>query len=120
MFRPMVKRARKLRRDQTDHEAELWFYLRSKRLLNQKFYRQYAIGHYVVDFCCPKKSLVIELDGSWHLKEVLGEKDQVRDDYIESLGYRILRIWNNDWRENREAVLEKIAWFVSETDSPSP
>jgi very-short-patch-repair endonuclease len=37
--------------------------LKSKQLDGRKFRRQYSIGSYIVDFCCPSEKLVIELDG---------------------------------------------------------
>lgn len=122
MERPLVHRARELRQEQTDHEAELWQFLRAKRFLGYKFYRQYVIDPYIVDFCCPEKSVVIELDGSWHLEPSRQKRDQKRDQYIQARGYRMLRIWNNDWRENKAAVLEMMAEFIvaNVTKAPSP
>jgi len=46
-------------------ERILWFALRD-RLYGWKFRRQHPIGRRVVDFACPERKLVIELDGGQH------------------------------------------------------
>ncbi len=55
-----------LRKDMTKAETRLWTRLRGKQLNQIQFYRQKIIGNYIVDFYCPKTSLVIELDGGQH------------------------------------------------------
>lgn len=96
---------KKLRKDPTPQEIILWSRLRRKAL-GYKFRRQQAIGEYVVDFFCSEKNLVIELDG-WQHKEALGY-DKIRTRYLESLGMRVLRFWNNVINENLEGVVLKI------------
>jgi very-short-patch-repair endonuclease len=76
---------------------------------NVHFRNQHAIGTYIVDFCAPRKKLIIELDGSQHLEQE--EYDGKRTAYLESRGYRVLRFWNNDVMNNLEAVL-KVIWSV--------
>jgi very-short-patch-repair endonuclease len=71
--------------------------------------RGHAIGHYIVDFCAPRKKLIIELDGSQHLEQQ--EYDEERTKYLETRGYRVLRFWNNDVLNNMDAVL-KVIWDV--------
>jgi len=55
-----------LRNRSTSAEAALWEMLKSRKLEGRKFRRQYSIGSYIVDFCCPAEKLVIELDGAPH------------------------------------------------------
>jgi very-short-patch-repair endonuclease len=59
-----------------------------------------------VDFCAPRKKLVIELDGSQHLDQV--EYDVERTAYLESKGYKVLRFWNNEVMNNIDLVLNVI------------
>jgi len=40
--------------------------LKSRKIEGRKFRRQYSIGSYIVDFCCPLEKLSIELDGDPH------------------------------------------------------
>ena len=56
------QRAQDLRKNSTDAEMHLWYYLRASRL-GFKFKRQVPIGEYIVDFVCLEKRLIIELDG---------------------------------------------------------
>ena len=98
-------RARDLRQNMTEFEQELWFYLRDRRFQNLKFCRQVPIGNYIVDFLCKEKRIIVELDGSWHLEEKQETHDKIRDEYLKSLGYKILRIYNNELN-NIENVLE--------------
>ena len=96
--------ARRLRRDSTDAEHRLWYYLRGRRFEGTKFTRQFPIGPHVADFACRAARLVIELDGGHHSEA--GDAERTRT--IESFGYRVIRFWNNDVLENTDGVLEVI------------
>jgi very-short-patch-repair endonuclease len=100
-----VGMARRLRRQITDAEAKLWYFLRDRRFVSFKFVRQAPIGPYVADFLCRQAKLVIELDGGQHAESA---RDGVRDAYIMAQGYRVLRFWNSDVFTNREGVLTVI------------
>jgi very-short-patch-repair endonuclease len=86
--------ARLLRKNLTEGENALWARLRNKQLLGVQFYRQKPIGKYIVDFYAPKVKLVVEIDGSQHLQNDHLEKDRRRDDYLASLGLKVLRFIN--------------------------
>jgi very-short-patch-repair endonuclease len=83
-----------LRNRSTSAEAVLWDILKSKNLDGRKFRRQYSIGSYIVDFCCPSEKLIIELDGDPHGEYHKIQEDENRDKYIESLGFTVLRFEN--------------------------
>jgi very-short-patch-repair endonuclease len=68
--------------------------------------RGHAIGKYIVDFCSPRRKLIIELDGSQHLDQQ--EYDRQRTLYLESLGYRVLRFWNHEVAGQIDRVLDVI------------
>ena len=97
--------ARELRKAPTPAERKLWTYLRNDRL-GVGFRRQHAIGPYIADFCCVKKKLIVELDGSQHLEQV--EYDEERTKYLEMQGYHVIRFWNNEVTNNIEGVLRAI------------
>ena len=99
--------AKELRKNMTDFEQRLWYYLRAKRFLGLKFKRQAPIGSYIVDFLCKEAKLIIELDGSGHLDEKQTKYDDKRDEYLKNLGYKVLRIYNNEFNEI-DNVLEYI------------
>ena len=98
--------ARKLRKNSTDAERRLWSRLRHRGVAGHRFRRQSPIGPYVVDFVCPEKSLVIEVDGGQHAEREA--YDFERTQWLESQGYRVLRFWNNDVLNDTEVVLEVI------------
>ena len=102
----MMHRAEELRRDQTDAEAKLWSRLRAHRMDGVHFRRQYAVGNYIVDFCAPRRKLIIEVDGSQHIDQ--REYDAERTEFLELIGYRVLRFRNNEIMNNIDAVVGMI------------
>lgn len=108
--------ARRLRRSETEAEQRLWLQLRDRRLNGWKFRRQAPLGGYYADFLCIDAQLVVELDGSQHAEERV-DYDQRRTKALQALGYRVLRIWNNDVLQDIGAVLEAI---LAACESPSP
>jgi len=85
----------------------LWVQLRRK-LQKLKFYRQFPIDRYIVDFYCPEKNLVIEIDGSIHDLADQKDRDELRSEVIESLGLRIIRFTNEDVLYDLRTVLKSI------------
>ena len=104
----LTQRAKILRKQMTEAEHQLWYHLRAKRLNGIKFRRQVPIHCYVADFLCVSSRLIVELDGSQHqcLEQIA--YDQKRTRYFESLGYRVLRISNEEIFINISGVLEVI------------
>ena len=108
-YNPQLKaNARQLRQNLTDSERVLWQKLRGKQLSGVQFYRQKAIGAYIVDFYAPKAKLLIEIDGSQHLEPPNAEKDRERDEYLGRLGLLVLRINSRLVLKETEAVMEFI------------
>jgi len=110
----LMQHAKTLRKQMTDAEHRLWYYLRAKRLNGIKFRRQVPIYHYVADFLCISSLLIIELDGSQHQQAEQVVYDQKRTHYFEFLGYRVLRISNEEIFNNISGVLEKILQGISQ------
>ena len=106
--RNLKQYSRQLRGNMTDAERHLWARIRMKQLKGYQFYRQKPIGDYVVDFFCPKAKLAIEVDGSHHLVGEKIEYDRIRDEYLSSLGLRVLRFTNTEVLTHIEGVVESI------------
>jgi len=87
-------RARELRSHMNDAERRLWSRLRAHRMDGRKFRRQHAIGSYIVDFVCLPSRLIIEVDGDSHGNDLREALDSKRTAYLEKLGFRVLRFWN--------------------------
>jgi agmatine deiminase len=109
--------AKRLRSHSIDAEQTLWRKLRDRQLGEVKFRRQHPIGPFVVDFCCPEKKIVIEVDGGQHVENQ--EADERRTKELEKLGYHVLRFWTHEVLKLTEAVLEKILQEI-EIPHPSP
>ena len=108
-YNPSLKqRSRQLRENMTDAERYLWAKLRKEQLKGCHFYRQKPIGDYIVDFFCPRVKLVVEVDGSQHSSEEIAGYDRIRDDYMSSLGLRVLRFTNAEVLGHIEGVVESI------------
>ena len=100
--------AKKLRANTTPHERILWRALKEIPLEGSHFRRQTPIGPYIVDFFCPAKRLVIELDGGHHNEEDTAARDLERQRWLEREGYRVIRFWNSEITADLTAVLERI------------
>jgi very-short-patch-repair endonuclease len=99
-----IAKAKKSRRLQTDAESLIWHRIRNRQL-GHKFRRQAPIGIYTVDFLCIELKLVIEIDGGQHAEN---QKDEIRTEFLNGLGYKVIRFWNNDVLENIEGVLNTL------------
>ena len=99
----------------TDAERIVWAQLRNRRFAGLKFKRQWSIGPYVVDFCCIERRLVVEVDGGQHTSEGDGPRTRA----LNSLGYRVIRFWNNDVLTNSDGVGTAILAAL-ETPLPNP
>jgi very-short-patch-repair endonuclease len=101
-----VKRARHLRSDMTSSEHILWKELRK---LDLHIRRQAPIGKYIADFIQHSAKLVIEVDGGRHDLPENQLHDQVRDEWLRSQGYRVLRVRDQEVYDNPPAVAQKVA-----------
>lgn len=99
-------RRKELRQKETAEEKLLWAKLRGKQM-GYKFFRQYSVGPYILDFYCPEKRIAIELDGSQHVNNK--EYDQQRDNHMSLNDIKVLRFWNREVNDNIDKVLQKVA-----------
>ena len=116
--RRIVAAARKLRRTSTDVERRLWHRIRDKQIESFRFRRQRPIGKYIVDFICLEAKLIVELDGGQHSESVL--LDEKRTVFLASLGYHVVRFWNNEVLENMDGVLARIREHLLDLHQPHP
>ena len=99
-----TKRSRRLRHDMTPQERKLWYcFLRNYPI---KIYRQRSIDRFIADFYCSESHTVIEIDGGQHVSPEGKEKDEIRDQILNSYGLRVIRIYNTDIDRNFSGVCE--------------
>ena len=111
---PTLKQQRReLRRNQTDAERALWAKVRNKQFFGMKFFRQYSIGPYILDFYCPTMKLAVELDGGQHNQSDNKEYDAARSEYLKARGIDVMRFWNNEVLLDIQSVLCKMELKVT-------
>jgi len=90
----------------------MWLMLCDRRLLDLKFRRQHPVEPYVLDFYCQELRLAIELDGGQHNEPKARKRDEIRTQFLEDQGIRVLRFWDHEVSKETEAVLEVIRLAV--------
>ncbi len=106
--RILKDRRRNLRVRSTDVERCLWQKLRGRQVCSLKFFRQFSVGPYILDFYCPEKRIAVELDGSQHATEQGKAYDVERSAYLKSKDIQVIRFWNNEVITNMDGVVMKI------------
>ena len=102
----LTENSKQLRKNMTKEERHLWYdFLKG---LPATINRQKVIGNYIVDFYCDAIKTAIELDGSEHFNDHGIEYDKKRDEYLNSLGIRVLRYSNYDVNTRFKSVCEDI------------
>lgn len=114
--REKIQRAKELRQNMTEAEKILWQHLRANRLDGWHFRRQQIIAGYIVDFYCHAASLIIELDGEIHQKQL--EADRERDTSLAKRGFHILRFRNEDIFTRSSEVLTEIRQTLKTLSPP--
>jgi len=99
---------RELRKNLTPAEAYLWSLLKARKFEGIRFTRQHSMGNFIVDFYCASEKLIIELDGNVHFNPVAELYDQKRTEYLNSLGFKVIRFENKMVFENLQTVLQEI------------
>jgi very-short-patch-repair endonuclease len=110
--------ARALRKRLTPQEVKLWVKLRELKPIGFHFRRQATIGSYIVDFVSFRSQLVIEADGGQHGIPEGARSDQLRDAFLQSKGFRVLRFWNSDIDANLVGVMESILRALNNPPNP--
>jgi very-short-patch-repair endonuclease len=103
----ILAHAREMRHPQTPAEATLWRVLRNRQT-GFKFRRQHPISRFIIDLYCAEAKLLIEVDGESHLEMKQKEYHQARTEYLEELGYKVIRFTNDDVRYNVKGVASEI------------
>ncbi|HVE44404.1 MAG TPA: DUF559 domain-containing protein [Gammaproteobacteria bacterium] len=100
--------AKALRKNSTPGEIRLWSRLRSRRFMGLKFRRQCPLGSYIVDFICIEKKLIIEIDGGQHNEDIQRAYDKRRTEFLNGLGFNVIRFWNNEVLLQIDDVMNQI------------
>ena len=113
-MKPSFEKARELRKNLTPQERKMWQLFRNHGFLGYEIRRQYPIGRYIVDFICRSKKIIIEIDGGQHNREENLVYDKERTEYLNSIGYQVIRFWNNDIDNKFDNVYSELLKLFSE------
>ena len=103
----LKENAKANRKNLTEAESVFWNIAKSNGL-GQTCRRQYIIGQYIVDFFFRQSMLIVEIDGGYHSTEEQQREDAIRQDWLEHMGYRLLRFTNEEVLFDTDKVIEKI------------
>ena len=103
----LIENAKALRKA----ERKLWYTF--LKYLPCKFVRQKVIGHYIADFYCPEKKLVLELDGSQHFEENQEQYDLKRTEFFHEKGITVVRFSNYEISKDFEKVKSTILYYLN-------
>ena len=103
--------ARENRKNATLAESVLWEQIRDNAL-GVKFLRQHIIGDYIADFLSRKGNLIIEVDGGYHAERQQQENDAIREQWLESVGFHILRFSNEEVLNDINNVIQRISNYL--------
>ena len=83
---------------------------------------QVGVSEYYIDLAVQSSSknlgfiLAVECDGAtYHSSKSARDRDRLRQEVLENLGWSVYRIWSVDWYKNREVEIEKLITRVKET-----
>jgi very-short-patch-repair endonuclease len=114
----LKQRRQELRLNQTEAEKTFWTHIRNRQFYEMKFFRQYSIGPYILDFYCPTLKLAVELDGGQHTETKNREYDDARSEYLKAQGIEVMRFWNHDVLLDIGSVLTKLTERVTPPHLP--
>ena len=104
--------AKENRTEMTLAEEVLWKELKGTRG-DCHFRRQHPIGDFIVDFVCLSQNLVIEVDGAYHKQPQQEVDDETRTEYLNEMGFNVLRFTNEEIYTDIDNVIEQITEFIN-------
>ena len=99
------EKADELRRNMTLAEDIIWDKLIARKC-DFKIKPQVLIAGYIVDFYCPSRKLIIEIDGESHTNKK--EYDKKRDNNLSKFGFKTIRFSNEMVFNELERVISLI------------
>ena len=119
--KPKRSKPKRTSADITVSKAELFFGIFCKRI-GIELEEQFQIGYKFYDFKVKGKNILVEFDGSYyHGDPKLFEKselnsmqkknmrnDKFKDKLAAANGYKLIRIWENDFNSNPNEVKERL------------
>ena len=109
----IFKKAKELRKYETDAEKILWTKLNRNQIMGLQFRRQHPIDRFIADFYCAKIKLVIEVDGSIHELPENQDYDIGRSEILNDFGITVIRFSNEQVIKEIEKTIKEIEKTVN-------
>lgn len=103
----LTSRVRRLRAYMTDCEWVAKLFLTPKTT-GERWVFQMPLAPYIVDFLCPRRRVVLEIDGDYHRIAATRERDRVRDYNLGLMGYRVVHCTNEEVLTTPETIVERV------------
>ena len=103
----LKENARSNRKNMTEAESLFWSLVKGGSL-GQKCLRQHIIGDYIVDFLFRKSKVVVEIDGGYHFTEEQQKDDEIRTNWLEYQGYKVVRFTNEQVLCDTDSVIKEL------------
>ncbi|MGQ0534263.1 MAG: endonuclease domain-containing protein [Caulobacteraceae bacterium] len=110
--------AKRLRKEMTPSEKELWRLLRE--IPGAHFRKQVAVDNRVFDFAEYGARLLIELDGVVREEPEVATFDEIKQADAEAAGFRVLRFTNAEVSMRPEWVVEQVRACLNAPHPPAP
>ena len=116
----LKQRRQELRINQTKAEKTFWAHVRNRQFYGMRFFRQYSVGPYILDFYCPALKLAVELDGGQHTESENREReyDVARSEYLKARHIEVMRFWNHEVLLDAGSILMKLREKVTPSGPP--
>ena len=101
----LKEHARDMRRNPTEAEKLLWSRLKDSQLGGFKFRRQEVVGSAIVDFACPTRWIVVEVDDESYTNP---QVDALQDRKLTDVGIRVLRFSGDRVMRELDSVCDAI------------
>ena len=109
--------ARELRKNQTPSELALWKALRVYKTGGSGWRRQHIIDRFIVDFVHLGGKLAVEVDGGYHFTKEQQVLDQDRDEALIALGWKVVRLTNEEVLNNPDEIALKLQSLIKVTET---
>ena len=107
------------KRNEMSYPEKLCFNILKELELDKKYYieREYSVFPFYIDFAFVDIKVAIEVDGSFHWRnEERKEKDLQKDKLLKSLGWRILRIQEDELKQHYNDIKTTVLNFIGNSD----
>ncbi len=108
---------------QPDSDFERWF-IERLRLANYNVVPQLGVKNYFIDIAVenPERRgtymLGIECDGAtYHSSKSARDRDRLRQQVLEDLGWKIYRVWSTDWFRNPDGEMARLLKYLEQLRS---